>query len=343
LVPGAAILAPGLQSGAPISAFSPSPTAAPASGAAAAEIPNAVAAPAAPDAIPALPAAADPGGRPLATVRAGHAAPASFADGADNAARARTEDAAASGRRFFDRASDRGSLSHVEGGTRSGAAALAAAVAASRPGFGVEGEELRDAVAAFPAPAAGRALMFAAPAALRGAAARGVFFGGRAPSIPAANPASAAAAPTPIGRLLMELGPGLVLRIRAVLGLAPEAPAAAPTRSAAAAVRSGTAAPAARVARAPLASTEFLERRGLLESLSAFETAAAQNSAAQMAVETAPKGSAPASALVRAQPASGTTRAAPPRFSAHAESHLPRAWWGLAFLSVALVLVAGLL
>ena len=90
---------------------------------------------------------------------------------------------------------------------------------------------------------------------------------------------------------------------------------------------------------APITSTEWLERRGLLESLSVSEAAAFQDASSLSTPAVAPgralglaASSAPGSAVV---PAPNLDPTAPVRASL--------AWWGLAFLPGALVLLKELL
>jgi hypothetical protein len=125
------------------------------------------------------------------------------------------------------------------------------------------------------------------------------------------------------------------VKVRAALGFAPAAEAPRPFVSAA---KPAPAAPAARPSRAPITSTEWLERRGLLESLSISEAAASQESAAiasavfAPAVPPAPRPARPSSRSFRAAPAVILDPSAPAR--------LPGlVWWAFALLPAAFVLL----
>jgi hypothetical protein len=241
------------------------------------------------------------------------------------------------GRRIFDRAAEGALL--ADGAFAPGAAAFAPgpanAVAAGKTAAGGlerggaasaapgDGEALRDAVAAPPSALA------AAPAAFALRATPPSALGAFLRRLSGAAPASAGAPRGPASapafeRLTLEFGAGLVVKVRSVLGLAP---AVSPRPFSA-----GTRAPrpaAGSLAGAPLTSTEWLERRGLLESLSASEAAAGQAFAARgTAVPAAPVVSSPA-------PASAPSPARAPLRSDAAPSP---ALWLLAFLPAAVVL-----
>ncbi|MDE2510540.1 MAG: hypothetical protein KGL74_05410 [Elusimicrobia bacterium] len=191
------------------------------------------------------------------------------------------ESADALGRRIFDRAAERALLADTAFAPNGGAAADAAA--ASRSADASRGAEsapvsvytaadgtLRDAVAAPPSPAA--FLFRAVPPAAET----------RSPAAASALPVGAAPAPAQapsFERLSLELGSGLVVKVRSALHLDPPA---APKPFVAGANSAAPASAFSRApSRAPLTSTEWLERRGLLESLSASEAAADQTAAAE--------------------------------------------------------------
>jgi hypothetical protein len=273
----------------------------------------------------------------------GRAVPVSLDDAA-NTGRLPAESAASFGRRLFDRAGEHSAL--ADGFAAAGAPGAVAASdgpsislrgaagAALAPSAGAQGETLRDAVAS-PVPAgaapAGAFSFFRAPA----------FAGASAPALSAAAgaaPSAAAAAPITFERLSLELGSGLVVKVRAALGLSPYAAA---SRPASAATKTAAAARAPRRAAVPVTSTEWLERRGLLETLSVSEAAATQ--AAAMPAEAAALGAglAPALALGRAPsplpaPAGVAALVLDPTTPARVP---PFVWWGLAFLPAALVLL----
>ena len=245
------------------------------------------------------------------------------------------DDAAGDGRRLFDRSADRAALAGGLGGAPNdgfSAGARGSAVGAEdaatgetsrRPAaalteFRPGNENLRDAVAS---PAAGplpRAALFApAP----GAAFRALLPSAPAASFtPTATPAAAgprSSAPA-FERLSLELGSGLIVKVRGAMGLSrPSEPAAF---SGASAGSSPAAVWSAALRSGPAASTEWMERRGLLESLSASEAAAVQ-------VARLPEG-VPSSSRFAAPPA-----------PAPSEPGLPAAAWSLAFLPAALFLL----
>ncbi|HEX4048830.1 MAG TPA: hypothetical protein VH309_13385 [Elusimicrobiota bacterium] len=283
-------------------------------------------------------------GRGLDEAARGLAAPPIEAGGLEPVS---AEDAAALGRRVFDRAGDRARLADGSAAGAPGASSLAVSAGAPRSarrdpllaasgGGSAEDGALRDAVAS-PMPYA------AAPGAALS------FF--RVPGSPLSSPRSAAgpaspAAPLTFERLSLELGSGLVVKVRAALGLAPALVAAAPSPLLAAAARlSGAAALAGpRRPRAPITSTEWLERRGLLESLSVSEAAASQEAAALAATAAA----AP-SAFARAEPglvSPAARRALVPALvlDPTRPARVPAlAWWALAFLPAGFVLLKELL
>jgi hypothetical protein len=248
-----------------------------------------------------------------------------------------TDDAAAGlGRRVFDRSSDRALLAEGAGipsdagqafaGVSVPAAASAARLAApGAAGSGTtpvstDGEVLRDAVASpLPSAALSRPAIFTVP---HGASAD---FAGAVPSAPrematasAPGLGAASAAPRSFERLSLELGSGLVVKVRGALGMSPSAVPAAKSFS----VGANGSVPASRAGTgAPVTSTEWLERRGLLEVLSASEAAADQ--------------------IARAVPPRAAALVAP---SARVPSprrpvEVPGAAWALAFLPAAALLL----
>ncbi|MDE2140941.1 MAG: hypothetical protein KGJ84_00845 [Elusimicrobia bacterium] len=201
------------------------------------------------------------------------------------------ESADALGRRMFDRAAERALLADTAFAPNGGAAADAAATsrsadasrgAESAPMSAYAGEDgpLRDAVAASPSPSA--FLFRAVPPSAAGAAPSPFAAGTRSPAAASALPVGSAPAPAQapsFERLSLELGSGLVVKVRSALHLGPPVapkPFVAGADSAAPALAFSRA-----PSRAPLTSTEWLERRGLLESLSASEAAADQTAAAE--------------------------------------------------------------
>ena len=92
----------------------------------------------------------------------------------------------------------------------------------------------------------------------------------------------------------------------------------------------------------PITSTEWLERRGLLESISASEAAASQEAASLLPPELAP---ARATALARAPVSAPRTAALPALvFLDPAAPRVPPwAWWALALMPAGLVLLKELL
>jgi hypothetical protein len=122
----------------------------------------------------------------------------------------------------------------------------------------------------------------------------------------------------------------LVVQVRAALGL----PASAAPRPFAAAARADARAAASAVPRAPIMPTEYLERRGLLESLSASEAAAEQTADALSRRPPAP----PRAAVSEYAPAALTS----PAFifdSTKPARVPPLVWWSLAFLPAGIVLL----
>lgn len=255
------------------------------------------------------------------------------------------EGAASAGRKIFDRVEDRASLADGSAGGAPGEFISDAPSPSRDPlltasnGATLEVESLHDAVASpVPAAAAPGAVLsfFRLPGSLF-APSRGS--GSAAPSAAAAAAVPAGTAPITFERLSLELGSGLVVKVRAALGFAPSGAAAATGASANGKPAAPRAAPRSR---APITSTEWLERRGLLESLSASEAAASQEAAAL-----------PAAAISTARSfASGRAPASSPRAAAArsfvldpaAPSRVPPfAWWALAFLPAGLVLLKELL
>jgi hypothetical protein len=253
------------------------------------------------------------------------------------------EAAAASSRAFWDQSAERAELDSAAFSLPRAVSALLAQArlrparrGASAGFFGSDGDVLRDAVAAPPLPAYARAA--AAPGTEpRPLAAASVAFGALGPARWAAE--SAAPLYAAIERLTLSLGRGLVVRVNGELGTlsataaAPaSAPEAASGGSARAALSSSDAPrPAARPLPLPLFSTEFLERRGLLETVATIPQeplAAAASARTEQAASRAFAAGTPAAARrARADaPASETGRS-------------PLAWWALAFLPATLALL----
>jgi hypothetical protein len=246
------------------------------------------------------------------------------------------------GRRVFDQGVDRADLANPDPATlpgafasidRAGSAAGSqggrdGSVAALSPasGFSSDGEILHDAVGSPAASQAGLALRPGAygAGAMRDGAALGGAWAPASPALPGPVPTDQSAAPMSFARLSLELGSDLAVKVRAVLGLETEAR----TESRPSTPPSGAAPASARAARVPLTSTEWLERRGLLESLSASEAAADQTALAASAAA-AKSAAAPLPDLILA-----------PARSARVS---PLAWWALAFLPAGLVLLKELL
>lgn len=252
------------------------------------------------------------------------------------------EAAADLGRRIFDRSVETalpageadapGSRAAAPAPSGAGVAPFAAEPLLARAGTSAapsQGEVLRDAVASpLPLGAAARPGAFPAPASEPSVF--GSFFRRGAPERDAPAPARARRTPAPaFERLTLEFGAGLVVKVRTALGLTaavsprPFSSAARPAApsAAGAASREGT----------PVTSTEWLERRGLLESLSASEAAAGQAvAAAPLSSPAAPRTDAPARAPAPAVPFRSGEVPAP-------------ALWLLAFLPAAFVLSKELL
>lgn len=253
--------------------------------------------------------------------------------------RAPIEGAASVGRRVWDQSSDHAGLETViaaptaEPGTAAAASGYSLAgergarlrrarlFASPSP----RGESLRDAVAS-PAPLAAVAGRFLVPQP------------GSVGAAPTTRSAASSArqtqvsvlkAPTlsSLNRLSLELGSGLVVRVRTVLSLS----AASLTRLA---VMPGAAAVPADIPRtgAPLTSTEWLERRGLLETLSASEAAAGE--VALPFVPGGPASGRSSGIFMPLRPASSAPAAPVP---------FPPFFWGLAFLPAAAALLRELL
>lgn len=257
---------------------------------------------------------------------------------AETQAKVPVEGASAVGRRVWDQSSEHASLDE---GPLSPVVAVGAAASALGPGLAASGkarsgpsgalrdpafetEVLRDAVAspaAFPSGAfLPRPGASALPLSQR-----------QAPSALGGSPApvspAAALPPASFSRLSLELASGLVVRVRSALGLPVSAAVPAGLRSSAVVPRAA-AAPRAPVATgAPLTSTEWLERRGLLETLSAVESVAGDVSAAAFFVKT---GRGESTAPARPVPSA-------PLAPAHPALPSPL-FWGLAFLPAAAAL-----
>ena len=267
---------------------------------------------------------------------AGHelAAPGEVTGGLDLLS---AEGSAELGRKLFDRVEDRPALA---GGAAGGApgefisdgpSPVSDPLLTAANGAASDVETLRDAVASpFPAAAPSGAAFsfFRLPGSLF-APSRNAPSGASG----AAPPSAPVAAPVSFERLSLQLGSGLVVKVRAALGFAPSAAALSP--SATANGKSEAARPASRF-RAPITSTEWLERRGLLESLSVSEAAASQEAAARAAPVSArslANGLGPAAVpRAAAAPARPFAPSAPARVP-------PLAWWALAFLPAGLVLL----
>jgi hypothetical protein len=245
------------------------------------------------------------------------------------------ETAAAAGRKVFYRAGDRALLAGGSAAPTPGAAAPAAPASERRDpilsasvGGSAEGEALRDAVAS-PIPSAA-----ASPSSFASFRVPGSLLGrtGGAPTGASDGGAASIAAPVSFERLSLELGSGLVVKVRAALGFSPAARTPLPSHVAAKA-------PPARPL-APFTSTEMLERRGLLESLSASEAAASQQAASLPALL-------PELASVRAYAPASASRsvaAASPVFGLKIPARTASAaWWILALLPAVLVLIHELL
>jgi hypothetical protein len=269
----------------------------------------------------------------VASARAALAAPPSALRAGAPAA----EDSAAAGRVVWDLA---GALAGLSAGPASapvrsggGVAALGEAAGPAAAGTAAGsildgGQTLRDAVSGV----AGSGLRPAEPGALAAASARpgAVFaFGGtRAGVAPALAVPAAFAAPSAIERLTLSLGADLVVRVRGALGLDPRTVIAA----AIPAPR-----PAAALARPlPPFSTEWLERRALLETAAYVPGA--------LDVLPSDAGVSVAAAAGAARPA--RTSAAPDARAAgrrEAGTLAPEAaflgWWVLAFLPATLALL----
>jgi hypothetical protein len=261
-------------------------------------------------------------------------------DAPEAASRGTAEGALSEGRKLFDRSGDSGALSEGVAAAPSaaapaapltvsaapdGAPALAPTGAASASVPVVSGprdEALRDAVAS-PVSASGGAAGALSFFRVFGAAGGPAALNGAVPGAPAP------AAPFSLERLTLELR-GLAVQVRAAFGLAPLA--AAP-RAASAAPAAPSSVSAAR--RAPITSTEWLERRGLLETISISEAAAAQTAAAASPLPAPARASVSVSAYAPAAltaPALVLDSTAPARVP-------PLIWWGLAFLPAVLVLI----
>jgi hypothetical protein len=266
--------------------------------------------------------------------------------------RVSAEGAVALGKKIFDRAGDRALLSEGSAAGTPGAPALAAAdgpapelrdpLLAAFAGGSAEGEALRDAVAS-PVPAsAAPATMFSflhLPASLFAPARNAVDEGAPAAvSVPSK-------APITFERLSLELGSGLVVKVRAALGFA-SAPTTANSFKPEAKGTSAASFTTQRRPRVPITSTEWLERRGLLESISVSEAAASQAAAALPSPSFA---DAPGSAAVSwfapaSAPAPRSTAVPALLLDPAAPARVPPfAWWGLAFLPAGLVLLKELL
>jgi hypothetical protein len=265
--------------------------------------------------------------------------------GADGVTPAPAESAADEGARLFDNSTRRALLDDsdfardgAKGGddavvagavvrpTASGSRSRlrpAAAVAADRSGSPLEpGETLRDAVGAPVSPAAGR---FARAVAVSPSASRvSIHAVPGAASVPAGGVAAPAATAASFDRLSFESGSGLVVRI----GAAPDSTlkTLTPKPFAAGTLPASSGAPSSLRHGAPVTSTEWLERRGLLETLSVTEAAADQAARAALA---SPVVVAPA-----------TLRREPAPVRRDSSAPLPDGlWWGLAFLPAAAVLL----
>lgn len=209
------------------------------------------------------------------------------------------EVAASASDRLFDLASKRSFLVHdapakTASGDRAEFHASATGSSSVRRGrLGrVEDEDLRDAVASPAAlPGSGAGPLGASAAGRAGSAALASGKIGAPVALPIRGRPSAASA---LDRLSLERGAGLVVSVRsgaagpsaASLAGAARLPAGSRETPSPASARLGTLS-------APVTSTEWLERRGLLESLSASEAAARQSAAAARATTVPAPESAP--------------------------------------------------
>ncbi len=250
-------------------------------------------------------------------------------------ARASAEDTASSSRAFWDQAVARPRLdaSVLEAPADRGApafvaptAAVAGAVLPSVSASAGDGE-LHDAVAAaFPAAAPSAAARFAASA-----SGRSYSFG--AADAPARSAAPSLSAPRRLERLTLSLGADLVVQVRSVA----DRLAASALRLAGRGAEAVTSARRARRTTAPLTSTRWLERRGMLET-AAIPGAEAAAEADRTAVPVSGEGLGRARAFVDSAAAGSrpvSVRAVPLR----ASSSAPLALWALAFLPATLALL----
>lgn len=265
--------------------------------------------------------------------------------GAAPDARATLEEAAAAGRAFWDQSDAFGRLGDAAATvsaalTASPAAVLGAGRATSATVVSLvpalEEGALRDAVAggapsslAFSSARLGAPDAAAAPAESRGvdsvpAAARA--------AILAAGALRRAGAPSraPIERLTLSLGTGLVVSVRSALGMGEFSSGARRPARAAYALAPASAAPARRGA--PLTSTEWLERRGLIETAADLPA----SSALAAPVGRADAGMSSARSVTGARDSSGAVAVFSP---VGADAGSPLAWWALAFLPATLALL----
>jgi len=284
------------------------------------------------------PASADSFG----AVSAADAARAAVPAPAGGLERASAESAAASSRALWDSAADRAALDSSSLFAMSRSLGVLLARSGLRPwsrdasvgALAAGGETLRDAVGApVPVPAYARAAS--------GARENGSF-AALGPTRWVAG--SAAAAAGAIERLTLSIGGGLTVSVRAALGASSIASAASSASAAAARAAARPAEPGAsgvvKARRAlPLLSTEFIERRGLLETVAAIPEPL---SAAWAASSTAPRADGRAlRAASSSAPASAASAARRPRPLAPTREagSSPLAWWALAFLPATLALL----
>ncbi|MEK7383545.1 MAG: hypothetical protein AAB262_09705 [Elusimicrobiota bacterium] len=240
-------------------------------------------------------------------------------------ARIPVEGASAVGRRVWDRSSEHASLGDVSPvptvspvvapSVRGRVFAAAPEARAGRsqsvavPAF--ETEALRDAVAS-PMTSPMASPVAAAPAVF---AAAPFLPQGGAPVMPSPR-RQVPSLPTSLDRLWLELASGLVVKVRAALGWLPASATALWMP------RASDASRVVPVTGAPMTSTEWLERRGLFETLSAVESVAGDVFAAPLAAISDRDAS--------ASPAAPAAPVAPSRSKPYSPI-----FWGLAFLPVA--------
>lgn len=254
-------------------------------------------------------------------------------------ARASAEDAASMGRVYWDQAAARPRLDATavgESGVR-GVAALAPQTAAV-PGPGAatssaapDDGDLRDAVAAaFSGPAPASAFAVPAPGRMQRLGV-GATFSSAAAAPPVVGATSPSSAPRRLERLTLSLGADLAVRVRSaadrfVLGVRLwTVPGAGAPASASSYARPGL---------APLTSTRWLERRGLLETAAIPDASAPRGPA-----ETTPASERGRLPSLAAPSAEGSRLVSARAVSSRAGSDAPLALWALAFLPATLALL----